>query len=256
MQHVVLQRCTSGIEIAQHPCIMHGGLGQPGLSTGFRGATPTVRKASATHLGTGFGSAKQPIMTEACTERRVAVLAGHFRTCSFGHSDGIDAQVGSGHIGTASPPAYAWIAFVRNACISTDNLAGSLCSALPDPVPLSLASPRRAVRIAGLRCNPASQLREGGKRVGLCAACASLPCACLRRLHSLYCLRGHSASPLFRLPHAPLVPCHFLPTHRCNQAEKATQEALMWADRTLSAVQARQRSAAAVIEHHPSKVLV
>ena len=28
----------------------------------------------------------------------------------------------------------------------------------------------------------------------------------------------------------------------------------MWADRTLSAVQARQRSAAAVIEHHPSKV--
>ena len=40
------------------------------------------------------------------------------------------------------------------------------------------------------------------------------------------------------------------------QAEKATQEALVWADRTLSTMQARQRSAAAVIEHHPSKVLV
>ena len=29
----------------------------------------------------------------------------------------------------------------------------------------------------------------------------------------------------------------------------------MWADRTMSAVQARQRSAADVMEHHPSKVL-
>ena len=28
----------------------------------------------------------------------------------------------------------------------------------------------------------------------------------------------------------------------------------MWADRTLSAVESRQLSAAAVIEHHPSKV--
>ena len=28
----------------------------------------------------------------------------------------------------------------------------------------------------------------------------------------------------------------------------------MWADRTMSAVQSRQQSAAAVIEHHPSKV--
>ena len=140
-------------------------------------------------------------MTEACTERRVAVLAGHFRACSFGHGEGIDAQVGSGHVGTVSRPAHACIAIMQDACISEPTSSRLALFSSADPR-APLASPRRAVRIAGLCGNTANHLREGGDRVGVCSACASLPCACLGPLH---------------IPHVPSI-CHSHHAHATSSA--------------------------------------